>query len=97
MSSTALGKIIVVYGQITGKYQFVRKMRFDYGQMLQKWLFVRKFERNLGALPKKEKNTYHHGTYFYHYLIAYGAISARFHTFIIGFQLAFPLSQARPP
>ena len=55
MSSTALGKIIVVYGQITGKYQFVRKMRFDYGQMLQKWLFVRKFERNLGALPKKEK------------------------------------------
>ena len=33
-----------IYGQITGKYLFVRKMHFAYGQMLQKSLFVRKFE-----------------------------------------------------
>jgi hypothetical protein len=33
-----------IYGQITGKCLFVRKMHFAYGQMLQKSLFVRKFE-----------------------------------------------------
>ena len=32
------------YGQITEKYQFVRKMRFDYGQIDENGLFVRKFE-----------------------------------------------------
>ena len=30
------------YGQITGKCQFVRKMRFDYGQIGQNGHFVRK-------------------------------------------------------
>ena len=33
-----------IYGQITGKCRFVRKMRFAYGQISQKWHFVRKFE-----------------------------------------------------
>ncbi|WP_438266627.1 hypothetical protein [Ligilactobacillus ruminis] len=33
-----------IYGQITEKYQFVRKMRFDYGQISKNGLFVRKFE-----------------------------------------------------
>ena len=33
-----------IYGQITGKCQFVRKMRFDYGQINKNRLFVRKFE-----------------------------------------------------
>ena len=40
-SSSKLSKI---YGQIAGKWLFVRKMRFDYGQMLQKAACVRKFE-----------------------------------------------------
>ena len=29
---------------------------------------------------QKIKNTCHHGTYFYHYLVAYGLMTARFHT-----------------
>ncbi len=33
-----------IYGQITGKCWFVRKIRFAYGQIIQKWHFVRKFE-----------------------------------------------------
>ena len=32
------------YGQITGKCQFVRKMRFAYGQIFKNEVFVRKFE-----------------------------------------------------
>ena len=30
-----------IYGQITGKCRFVRKMRFAYGQIIKKWHFVR--------------------------------------------------------
>ena len=44
MRSTAFDKIATVYGQITGKSRFVRKMRFAYGQISKKWHFVRKFE-----------------------------------------------------
>ena len=31
-----------IYGQITRKWRFVRKMRFAYGQTIKKGLFVRK-------------------------------------------------------
>ena len=37
-----------IYGQIAGKWLFVRKMHFDYGQMLQKATCVRKIEWDLG-------------------------------------------------
>ena len=37
-----------IYGQITVKCRFVRKMRFAYGQISQKWHFVRKFVLDLG-------------------------------------------------
>gem|GEM_PF-6672608 len=53
-----------------------------------------KFERNPGAPPKIRKNSRHHGTNFHHYSVAYGVMSVRLHTFIIGFRLTTPLSQA---
>ena len=39
-----------------------------------------KFERNIGVPPRIIKNTRHHGTYFNQYSVAYGLITARFHT-----------------
>ena len=33
-----------IYGQIAGKWLFVRKMNFDYGQMIQKATCFRKIE-----------------------------------------------------
>ena len=47
-----------------------------------------KFERNPGAPPKIRKNSRHHGTNFHHYSVAYGLMSVRLHTFIIGFRPA---------
>ncbi|MBS7038091.1 MAG: hypothetical protein KH102_06620, partial [Ligilactobacillus ruminis] len=39
-----------------------------------------KYERNLGVPPRIIKNTRHHGTYFNQYSVAYGLMTARFHT-----------------
>ena len=39
-----------------------------------------KFERNPGAPPKIRKNLHHDGADFHHYSVAYGVITARFHT-----------------
>ena len=39
-----------------------------------------KFERNPGAPPKIRKNRAMIGTNFHHYSVAYGVMSARFHT-----------------
>ena len=61
-------------------------MRFDYGQISQKWHFVRKIWVKSWRIAQKRKNTRHHGTYFKCYSVAYGVMSARFHTFIIRFQ-----------
>ena len=111
-------------------------MRFAYGQMHQKWRFVRKFRVKSWRTDPKIKNTYHHGTYFYHYLVGASASYLVFnrvqtsnkahdkfvprrdcactdhsrpslstallsgwssHLVLIGFRLAFPLSQARTP
>ena len=41
-----------------------------------------------------QKNTCHHGTYFYHYLVAYGVMDVWLRTLLIGFRLTTPLSQA---
>ena len=43
--------------------------------------------------PEQEKIRANHSTDFNHYLVAYGVMSARFHTFIIGFRLTPTLSQ----
>ena len=53
MSGTAFGKITAVYGQITEKYQFVRKMRFDYGQISKNGLFVRNWTAPKMAITDK--------------------------------------------
>ena len=47
--------------------------------------------------PKRKKIRTITGTDFNQHSVAYGLMSVRLHTFIIGFQLAFPLSQARTP
>ena len=48
-------------------------MRFAYGQMHQKWRFVRKFRVKSWRTDPKIKNTYHHGTYLYHYSVGASA------------------------
>ena len=80
MRSTAFVKITAVYGQIDENWEFVRKMRFDYGQMLQKWLFVRKIRVKSRCTAQNKKNSRHHGNDFNHYSVAYGLMTARFHT-----------------
>ena len=57
-------------------------MRFSYGQISQKWRFVRKFERNLVALPKKEKIRAITARILINIQL-YGLMSARFHTFTL--------------
>ena len=39
-----------IYGQITGKCRFVRKMRFAYGQIIKNELFVRKIGWDLDQI-----------------------------------------------
>ena len=65
-------------GHLSVKTQTFRP-RF-YGQMIRKEASVRKFRVKSWRTTQKIKNTCHHGTYFYHYLVAYGLIPARFHT-----------------
>ena len=84
MRSTEIVKITVVYGHIAENGLFVRnwfarKMAVT-DKMVKNVRLSVKFERNPGAPPKIRKNTRHHGTYFNHYSIAYGVMSARFHT-----------------
>ena len=42
-----------IYGQITGKCQFVRKMRFAYGQIIKNGGFVRKSGLNFGWMVEQ--------------------------------------------
>ena len=48
----------------------------------------------LAHRPEQEKIRANHGTNFKCYSVAYGVMSVRLHTFIIGFRLTPPLSQA---
>ena len=98
MRSTAFGKITVVYGHIdengaSVRKWLARKMPFTDKRLKNPCLSVNLSEI-LAHRPEQEKIRANHGTNFKCYSVAYGVMSVRLHTFIIGFRLTPPLSQA---
>ena len=77
--------VLTVIEQVMSSTAF-GKITTVYGHIDENGRFVRKIWVKSWRIAQKRKNTRHHGTYFKCYSVAYGVMSARFHTFIIRFQ-----------
>ena len=81
-------------GLITDKSAKIGSLSVNFSEILADCPKNKKYPTIIRLLCLTIIGHFNHGTDFYNYSVAYGLMSARFRTLLIGFRLTTPLSQA---